>query len=135
MKQRSTITITVLLVMLLSGCGLQMEKYQGETSRDDIENMGMNDKVTNETQNPRLMSEPGDTWGLKQDRKLIKEAVNQIPGAETKRVILEANRVWVSVKVDGADDLSKEEMDDWKEEVKQVVFRAVPRYDVSVKVS
>ena len=81
------------------------------------------------------MSEPGDTWGLKQDRKLIKEAVNQIPGAETKRVILEANRVWVSVKVDGADDLSKEELDDWKQEVKQAVFKAVPRYNVSVKVS
>ncbi|MCA0971039.1 hypothetical protein LCM20_10595 [Halobacillus litoralis] len=122
-------------VTLLSACGLQMDKYQGETSRDDIENMGANDPVTRETQNPRLMSEPGDTWGIKQDRHLMKEAVNEMPGVEVKRIILEASQAWISVNVDGSGDLSKEEIEDWKTEVKQAVYRAVPRYNVHVKIS
>ncbi|TGB01606.1 hypothetical protein [Halobacillus salinus] len=122
-------------IMFLSACGLQTEHYQGQTSRDDVENMGMNDDATQQTQNPRVVNEPGTTWGLKQDRELMKQAVDQIPGVKVKRLIMEASQVWVTVDVDGAEDLSEEELKDWKTEVKQAIYRAVPRYNTHVKIN
>ncbi|ASF40904.1 hypothetical protein CEH05_17770 [Halobacillus halophilus] len=128
-------TIVVLAaVLFLSGCGLQVDKYQGQTSRDDVENMGMNEKITTDTQNPRLIKYVGDSWGLKQDRKLIKEAAAEVPGVKVKRVILEASQVWVSVDMKNEDKMSDEEIEEWKSEIKQAVYKAVPRYNIHVKI-
>ena len=121
-------------VMLLSGCGLQVEKYQGMTSRDDVENMGYNNEVTRGEESPRSMNKVGDTWGLKQDRQMIKEAAQQLPGVEVKRVILEASQVWVTVDVEGEDEMSKDEREDWEAQVQEAVYQAVPRYDIHVKI-
>ncbi|MGI8316602.1 hypothetical protein [Halobacillus mangrovi] len=128
------LTVIVISAFILAACGFQMENYQGETSRDDVENMGMNEKVTTDTQNPRSIKYVGDTWGLKQDRELIKESVEQMPGVNVKRVILEASRVWVSVDIDGEKDMSKAEKEEWKKEIEQTIYQAVPRYDVDVKI-
>ncbi|MBH0230576.1 hypothetical protein H0267_10160 [Halobacillus sp. KCTC 3957] len=126
--------IMVLVILVLTGCGLQMERYQGQTSRDDVENMGMNDKVTVDTQNPRSIKNVGNTWGLKQDRQMIKDAVAQMEGVEVRRVILEASQVWVSVDVDNEEDMSKEEKEQMQEKIKQTIFKAVPRYNIHVKI-
>lgn len=130
-----SMTMLLISIMLLSACGIQQEHYQGQTSRDDVENMGMNDDATRQTQNPRVVNEPGTTWGIKQDRELMKQAVNDIPGAKVKRLIVEASQVWITVDVDGSENLSEEELDDWKTEVKKVIYRAVPRYNTHVKIS
>ncbi|KHE72522.1 hypothetical protein [Halobacillus sp. BBL2006] len=129
------LTVIMLSIFFMTACGLQMDKYQGQTSRDDVENMGMNERVTTDTENPRLIKYVGDTWGLKQDRELIKKTVNDMPGVTVKRVIIEASRVWVTVDIDGEDKLSKAELEDWKDEIHQAVYKAVPRYDINVKVS
>ncbi|ARI76060.1 hypothetical protein [Halobacillus mangrovi] len=128
------LTVLVISAFTLGACGFQMENYQGETSRDDIENMGMNEKVTTDTQNPRSIKYVGETWGLKQDRELIKKSVEQMPGVNVKRVILEASRVWVTVDIDGEKDMSKAEKEEWKKEIEQTIYQAVPRYDVDVKI-
>ncbi|QHT48174.1 hypothetical protein M662_17370 [Bacillus sp. SB49] len=126
-----------LLVILVVGaaCGLQQgDKYQGMTSRDDIENMGMNNEVTRDTENPRSIDKVGYTWGLKQDRENMKEAVQQLPGVDVKRIILEAGDAWVTVDIDGEADMSDSELSEWKKQIQEAVFQAVPRYDVHVKI-
>ncbi|CDQ18816.1 hypothetical protein [Halobacillus karajensis] len=128
------ILFTVLALMFLSACGFQGEKYQGMTNRDDVENMGYNNEVTRETENPRTINKVGDTWGLKQDREMMKEAAQEMPGVEVKRVILESNQAWVTVHVDGEEDLSKEERADWTSQIQEAIYQAVPRYDIHVKI-
>ncbi|WP_226581437.1 YhcN/YlaJ family sporulation lipoprotein [Halobacillus litoralis] len=130
---RSILTM-LLSLAVLTACGLQTEKYQGQTSRDDVENMGMNNDVTRENENPRSMNKVGKTWGLKQDRQMIKEAAQKLEGVEVKRVIIEANKVWVTVDVEGEKDMSKEELDEWKSQIKEAVYQAVPRYDIAVRI-
>ncbi|MGP4059176.1 hypothetical protein [Halobacillus litoralis] len=121
-------------LMLMTACGLQMENYQGQTSRDDVENMGMNNEATEETENPRSISKVGDTWGMKQDRELIKESAQELPGVEVKRVILEANKVWVTVDIAGEDEMSEKEKEEWKAQVEEAIYQAVPSYDIQVKI-
>lgn len=124
----------VLSIMLLSACGMQGEKYQGITSRDDVENMGYNNEVTRGQESPRSMNKVGDTWGLKQDRQMIKDAAQELPGVQVKRVILEANQVWVTVDIEGEEEMSKEEKADWESQIQEAVYQAVPRYDIHVKI-
>ncbi|REJ05370.1 MULTISPECIES: lipoprotein [Halobacillus] len=121
-------------VFLLSACGLQGEKYQGMTSRDDVENMGYNNEVTRGQESPRSVNKVGDTWGLKQDRENIEKAAEQLPGVEVKRVTLEANQVWVTAHLEGDEKLSNEEKADWESQIREAVYQAVPRYDIHVKV-
>ncbi|SFK15062.1 hypothetical protein SAMN04487936_10825 [Halobacillus dabanensis] len=124
----------VLTIMLLTACGMQGEKYQGMTSRDDVENMGYNNEVTRGQENPRSVNKVGDTWGLKQDRQMIKDAAQELPGVQVKRVILEANQVWVTVDLEGEKDMSKEEKADWESQIQEAIYQAVPRYDIHVKI-
>ncbi|MGR9048479.1 LptM family lipoprotein [Halobacillus faecis] len=121
-------------VVLLSACGLQGDKYQGMTSRDDIENMGYNNEVTRGQESPRSMNKVGHTWGLKQDRENMKEAAQQLSGVEVKRIALEANQAWVTVHIKGDEDLSKEERAEWEAQIQEAVYQAVPRYDIHVKI-
>lgn len=133
MKQHVLIPAAV-LCLLAAGCGTQVEKYQGQTSRDDVENMGMNNEVTMEDENPRSVNKVGHTWGLKQDRELIKTAAQQLEGVAVKRVIMEADQVWVTVDIAGEEDMSEEEREEWKDQVGEAVYKAVPRYDIHVKI-
>ncbi|RWZ58966.1 hypothetical protein EQV77_08410 [Halobacillus fulvus] len=128
------VLVLMMVLVMLSACGLQVEKYQGQTSRDDVENMGANNKVTSETEHPRMVQNVGDTWGKKQDREQIRTAVELMPEVSVKRIILEAGRAWVTVDVEGEDELSESEKKDWQEEIEQAIYKAAPRYDVQVKV-
>lgn len=123
-----------LLCLFAAGCGTQVEKYQGQTSRDDVENMGLNNEVTMEDENPRSVNKVGHTWGLKQDREMAKTAAQQLEGVTVKRVIMESDQIWVTVDVAGEDEMSDEERDEWKEQIGQAVYKAVPRYDIHVKI-
>jgi hypothetical protein len=80
------------------------------------------------------MNKVGYTWGLKQDRENMKAAAQQLPGVEVKRVTLEANQAWVTVHIEGDEDLSKEEKAEWKAQVQEAVYQAVPRYDIHVRI-
>ncbi|MBN9655250.1 hypothetical protein GLW00_02405 [Halobacillus litoralis] len=131
---RSFLLMAAMAAVLLSACGLQGDKYQGMTSRDDVENMGYNNEVTRGEESPRSMNKVGYTWGLKQDRENMKAAAQQLPGVEVKRVTLEANQAWVTVHIEGDEDLSKEEKAEWKAQVQEAVYQAVPRYDIHVRI-
>ncbi|MFD2922925.1 hypothetical protein [Halobacillus naozhouensis] len=124
----------VLMTLLMTACGQNYSNYQGSTNRETIENLSTQNEQTSEVENenPRSMDRVGDTWGLKQDRNLMKEAANQVPGVTVKRVIIEAGQAWVTVEVDR--ELSSDEKMDWTKQIKDAVYRAVPRYNINVKI-
>ncbi|UOQ94971.1 hypothetical protein MUO14_08605 [Halobacillus shinanisalinarum] len=124
----------VMMTLITAACGQQYDNFQGSTNREDIENMSLQDENTSdaEYENPRSMDRVGDTWGLKQDREMMKEAANQVPGVTVKRVIIEAGQAWVTVSVDR--ELSSDEEMDWSEQIKDSVYSAVPRYNINVKI-
>lgn len=122
------------MTLLMTACGQNYSNYQGSTNRETIENLSTQNEQTSEVENenPRSMDRVGDTWGLKQDRNLMKEAANQVPGVTVKRVIIEAGQAWVTVEVDR--ELSSDEKMDWTKQIKDAVYRAVPRYNINVKI-
>ncbi|WP_163527443.1 hypothetical protein [Halobacillus ihumii] len=124
----------ILMTLFMTACGQGYENFQGSTTRDDIENLSVKDEHTSEAEieNPRSMDNVGNTWGLKQDRELMKEAANQVPGVTVKRVIIEAGQAWVTVDVDRK--LSSDEKMDWTKQIKEAVYKAVPRYNINVKI-
>ncbi|UOR11242.1 HMG-box domain-containing protein [Halobacillus amylolyticus] len=128
------IGVLVMMTLITAACGQQYENFQGSTNREDIENMSLQDENTSdvEYENPRSMDRVGDTWGRKQDREMMKEAANQVPGVTVKRVIIEAGQAWVTVSVDR--ELSNEEKMDWSKQIKESVYGAVPRYNINVKI-
>ncbi|WP_079528297.1 hypothetical protein [Halobacillus hunanensis] len=124
----------ILMTLFMTACGQEYENFQGSTTRDDIENLSVKDEHTSEAEieNPRSMDLVGDTWGLKQDRELMKEAANQVPGVTVKRVIIEAGQARVTVDVDR--ELSSDEKMDWSKQIKEAVYSAVPRYNINVNI-
>ncbi|MFQ3546602.1 hypothetical protein Q7A53_21200 [Halobacillus rhizosphaerae] len=122
----------LMALTLLSACG-QSGSYQGMTNRQDVKDMGANHKITAQTENPRSINNVGYTWGLKQDRNMMKEAAESVDGVHVKRVIMEASTAWVTVKVDR--NLSKAETTKVQNLIKKKVYNAVPRYNINVKVN
>ncbi|UOQ45338.1 hypothetical protein MUN89_05155 [Halobacillus salinarum] len=125
----------MLAVTVLAACGYNrdVDKYQGMTNRQDVEDMGANHKITSQTENPRMIDNVGYTWGLKQDRNMMKEAAEEVKGVSVKRVIIESGTAWVTVSA--GKNLSDNEVQQVRKEVQKKVYNAVPRYDIHVKVN
>lgn len=125
--------IAILFVLFLGACGqTDLEQSQGHTNRQDVMNMGLENRPSPAGENPRSIERVGDTWGQKEDRNQIREAAHTIEGVEVERIIIQANDAWVTVSA--TEDLTEEEKQEWIDNVKETIQNAVPDYNVTVKV-
>lgn len=130
MKYQAT-AIMIFAAILLAACGGAGEQDQG--AGEGLMNTQNPEEKGNQIDNPRMINNVGDSWGLKQDREKIKSAAESVPGVEVERVILEGPLVRVTANVDN-DRLSDGDRQDWEQQIEQAIYRAVPRYDIKVRV-
>ncbi|WP_037986078.1 hypothetical protein [Thalassobacillus devorans] len=130
MKYKAT-AIIMGAAIFLAACGGAGGKDQGaDEGLMDTQNT---EERGNQIDNPRMINNVGDSWGLKQDREKIKSAAESVPGVEVERVILEGPLVRVTANVPD-NSLSDGDRQDWEQQIEQAIYRAVPRYDIKVRV-
>ncbi|MFG6119444.1 hypothetical protein [Thalassobacillus sp. B23F22_16] len=123
--------ILAFTAILLAACGGADEQGQGPTQ--DLMDTQHPEERGSQIDNPRTINNVGDSWGLKQDREKVKQAAESVPGVEVERVILEGPIVRVTANVDNG-RLADGEREEWEEQIEQAIYRAVPRYDIEVRV-
>jgi hypothetical protein len=122
------------MFLIMTACG-NLDKYQGQTEDPNpaAEEMEFVDRPPSGVDNPRMINDVGETWGLAEDREKIKQAAESVPGVDVQRIILEASKVRVTADVD-RENLSEADKKDWEEQILNAVEQAMPRYDITVKV-
>ncbi|MFG6114049.1 hypothetical protein ACGTN9_02585 [Halobacillus sp. MO56] len=129
MKYQAT-AIMIFAAILLAACGGVGDQDQAGEGLMNTQNP---EEKGSQIDNPRMINNVGDSWGLKQDREKIKSAAESVPGVEVERIILEGPLVRVTANVDN-DRLSDGDRQDWEQQIEQAIYRAVPRYDIKVRV-
>ncbi|MBM7551781.1 hypothetical protein [Thalassobacillus pellis] len=129
--KRQWIATIALAGLVLTACGGNEGNSRG-VSEDEQGAYFTNDAPT-DNYHPRTMRNVGDTWGLKQDRELIRSAAESVPGVEVQRVIIDSTTARVTANIE-QENLSDADKQEWIAQIKQAIERAMPRYDIRVRV-
>ncbi|KGX86404.1 hypothetical protein [Pontibacillus marinus] len=136
------VSITIMMALILGACATNP---QGTQEVRDVQSLNQKNTDTfrdhNPTKNgynlqnesPMQMNQVGETWGLKQDKQKIFEAVEEVPNVEVRRVNFNGSTAHVRVK---ATDISgSDERIALTNKLRRNIEGALPRYKIRVYVS
>ncbi|KGP92464.1 hypothetical protein N780_13800 [Pontibacillus chungwhensis BH030062] len=86
-----------------------------------------------QSDNPMQINQVGETWGLKKDKEKVFEAVDTLEGVTVRRVTFNKDVVRVRVTVE-EDIKSNDERMVKAKKIKTAIQRALPRYNIRVKI-
>jgi len=102
-------TMTIMMVLILGACA---SNPQGTDEVRDVQSLNTKNTDTlreqgpthngymKQNESPMQMNQTGETWGLRQDKQKILEAVDQVPNVQIRRVNFNGSTAHVRVQAD-----------------------------------
>ncbi|QHE53840.1 hypothetical protein [Pontibacillus sp. HMF3514] len=136
------VSMTIMMALILGACATNPQGTQEVRDVQSLNNKNTDTlKDHNPTKNgynlqnesPMQMNQVGETWGLKQDKRKIFEAVEEVPNVEVRRVNFNGSTAHVRVKataISGSDERIA-----LTNKLRRKIEGALPRYKIRVYVS
>jgi hypothetical protein len=115
-------------MLLLSGCGMQSSKGNGESHYSDVKN-----PTSSKTQQDRHVEFMKNNPTIGTDINKAKNVVRSIPGYTPRSIWINGNQMWVTVRTNK--NLSNHAKLKEAARIQEKLVQAIPRYDMNVKIN
>lgn len=135
-------SMTIMMALILGACGTNPE---GTEEAHDVQSLNTKNTDTlerhepkhngymNQNESPMQMNSVGETWGQRQDKQKIFEAVDQVPNVQVRRVNFNGSTAHVRVKANAIS--GNDERIAMTNKLRREIETALPRYKIRVYVS